>query len=389
MNKSMNQNIKLPTPDYLTPYFGANGELGTVGSLAIKESLSRGSLHAVKELLDSMSAQDMANILRETGFMVSLGAIEKGRDAVLAEVNDDLAEAAELRVDGFGLDDARYSLDFDAPAIAHETNAFAAKVQNEVVDLDFTSLDFTGDRGALKEIQGVLNSNHVQVEVFGEAAPQDRGALLFVAGQALEKRVQGFGFDGIEGKYEVPFSMTELTELHRGAARSVAEESARMALGVWANGGKVNELSDWVPDSLQRILRSSLSVESTEAIVNAIEGGAIAQHAGDIGEHEFGRILAEQGLDVKAPTIAQQAEDLGLTLITPDENRGQYVGPIVGLDHRAGLIKFAREKAVELPFSALGSEHTPKMGDVVRMRFNEGQLAVSTAARMGRESVGR
>ena len=98
---------------------------------------------------------------------------------------------------------------------------------------------------AISAIQRVLSSDSVHVTLLGDDVPWERSSLLFVAGAAMEKGLQGFGFDGIPGKFVVPLSMAEVAALHKVAVREVAEESARTALGVWTQGGKVSDISDW------------------------------------------------------------------------------------------------------------------------------------------------
>lgn len=373
--------------DYLSPCIGMDGQWGSAGGLALRESLSLGSLDSVMDVLNSMDAQALAGSLREAGFVVLPGTLEQGHKAVLTSVQYELIAAIDARVDGFGLAQARASRTLLTGA---GKQAFAAKVIQPKAALNFTASEFIGDHEAAKTIQGVLGSSAVSVDLLGQALPGARSSLVFVAGQALQKGLQGFGFDGICGKYEVPLSMSEVLGLHRDAARSVAEESARSALGTWVVGDKVTDVSQWVPDSVQRLLQGSLSLVAATAVVEAIQGGAIGQHAGEFGKHEFTRMLTEQGLDVNAKTVARQAEELGLGIFEADRNRGQYVGPIVGLDHRAGLIKFNRKHVIELPFAALAEgQAKPEMGDMVRMGFSKGHLQVNVAQRVSREVVER
>jgi hypothetical protein len=259
-----------------------------------------------------------------------------------------------------------------------------------VVTLDFEPGDFDGDFAAAREVQGVLQCSSVSIDVLGSAAPGDRGSLLLVASQAMKNGVQGFGFDGLPGKYEVALSMSALVDLHRQAAVAVAVESTKASLGVWANGDKVSALDDWVPDSVQRLLLGSVSSGAALTLVDAIDSGSIARHAGDIGVHEYTALLAEQGLNVDALTVDQAAYEFGWSIKDPDRSRGQYFGPVVALDHRASLVKFTRTDVVELPFASLAKEQArPVLGDVVRLDFKGGQLSVNVAGKSGRESVGR
>jgi len=350
-------------PGFNFPCMGNTGNWESAGSIAVRESLCLGSIDGVMDILGSMDARDIAGTLREAGFDISDGIAEKGRDALLASVQEDLERAAEMRVDGYGLE--------------YAPKSFAAKEIDEVV-MAFSPQDYVGDYLAAQSIQSVLSAKTVKVDLLGVASPGERGSLLFVAGQAMDKDLQGFGYEGIAGKYEVPLSMSDVVELHRDAACLIAEESARKAITSWANGERVGEISELVPDSVQRLMHGSLSVAAVISVVNSIESGMVGRHAGDMGAHHYERLLKEQGYDLNAPTVDQQADQLGLVVITPDTRRGQYVGPVVGIDHRATIIKFAREKAVELPFDALEKDHSkPKLGDTVRMKFNAGILTVN------------
>jgi len=351
--------VQLPLsgiPDYRVPCFGNDGNWSSAGGLAVRESLSRGSVAGVMDVLESMDAPGMASVLREAGFFVSQGAVERGCDAVLESVQHDLIAAAELRVDGYGLEG--------------------------VEPLNFAANESKVEVTAEMAIQSVLQADSLMVNMLGNAAAGERGSLLFVAGQALQHGLQGFRFEGIPGKYEVVLSMAEVSGLYGDAAQAVAVESVRVGVAAWVGGEKVRDVSEWVPNSIQRLLNGSVSLSSAEAVVEAIEGGAVGAHAREFGLHGFARSLAEQGFDVNAPTVEEQAGNLGLTMIEPDLQRGQYVGPMVGQDHRAGLIKYAREKGVELPFNALADgQARPKMGETVRMKFTKGELAVSVAER--------
>lgn len=364
-------------PDYLTPGLGSTGVWGSAGGMAMSESLRRGSLAGVMDLLESMDASGVASALREAGFNVPNTAIHLGRDAVFESVQRDLIEAIDLRVDGFELEEVRAErISTTRTAGLNSVSSFAAKP----VKIE----------SALDAIQNVMTSTSIVVDLFGDVLPGGRNSLVFVAGQALDRQIQGFGFDGIEGKYEVPLSMSDVAQLHRDASRSVAEESARTAIGEWASGNRVSEVSDWVPDSIQRLLHGSISVEAATALVNAVDGGMIGRHAGEIGAHRFMTVMQAHGYNVNAPTVEQQAAELGLSLVEPDTERGQYVGPLVGEDHRAGLVKYARTKAIELPFKDLADDQSrPSIGDTVRMKFKAGDLTVSVSERLGRESVER
>lgn len=363
--------------DYSAPVVASDGQWGTLGGVGMRESLTCGSVDSAVDLLIEMGETHAVRALEEIGFNVPAQALAGGLEGVLNAVRPELKTAADLRVDGFGL----------AGAQAHSAGpSFAAK-NHTSVEPRAARIGSAADAAAL--IQRVMQAEALSVELTGEASATDRASLVMVAGQGLAMGIQGFAFDGIDGKYAVPLSMAEVGELHRGAARCVAEESARVALGSWARGEKVAELHEWVPDSVQRLLLGAVSLTASSAVVHAIEGGSIGRHASEIGTHEFARLLAEQGFDVNAKTVGEQAEDLGVELVTPDRNRGQYVGKVVGRDHRAALIRFNRNSAIELPLAALDKLNIPAMGDTVRVGFKAGVMSVSVAERPGREGSER
>lgn len=363
--------------DYLAPAVGVDGAWGSVGGIALCESLSRGSIAGAMDLLDAMDAKAAAGVLSEAGFAVSADMVDRGREAVVGSVRGDLEKAAALRVNGFGLADAR----------GRERNSFAAK---EFISRDLSAGGFAGDRDAAAVIQRVMRRSKVSVDLVGDAVPGERGLLALVAGQALRDGVQGFGFDGIEGKYQLALSMAEVLDLHRDAAALVAEQSARSGLGAWVVGASVKDVSEWVPDSVQRLLHGSVSLAAVSLVVQAVEGGAIGQHASDIGAHKFTRLLADLGFDINAKTVVEQAEDQGLDVVEVNRERGLYAGAVVGLDHRASLVKFNRSEVVVLAFADLADgQARPVLGDMVRMKFSKGELTVTSAERSVREGVGR
>lgn len=389
-------------PDYSMPAMTPDGVWGTAGGVALRDALKRGSADGMMELIRSMDARGFASALREAGFAVEKSTIERGRSAVFTSVKSDLSSALSLGVDGFGLANSR-SLASSVTMMAADgavepvAPAFAAKEKTDVaaqdmsnVALQFDPREFAGDVAAARAVQGVLRSDTVAVELLGNAAPAERGALLMVAGQALKQGIQGFGFDGLPGKYQVAFGMSELVDLHREAAQAVAVESVTASLTGWAAGKKVKGLDEWVPDSVQRLLYGSVSLEAAQAVVQAVETGSIARHAGQIGLHDFTGLLAGQGLDVNAKTVNEQAREFGWSIQEPDRMRGQYFGPVVAVDHRASLVKFTRMDVLELPFTELATgQNRPKMGDSVRMDFKNGALTVNVAARPGREGAAR
>lgn len=85
-------------------------------------------------------------------------------------------------------------------------------------------------------------------------------------------------------------------------------------------------------------------------------------------------------VEAHVPSIASQARVLKLVVEEPNRVRGQYVGTVVCLDHRAVLIQYRTHGAIELPFSWLAEgQARPRMGDNVRMAFKGGILVTSVA----------
>lgn len=374
-------------PNYLMPSVGEDGTWCSAGGIALRESIAHGSTSGVMGLLNSMEVQGMAVALREAGFTVDAVDIQHGRSAVFESVRQELIEALELQVNGFDLPAAREKSHQNLDPVAQP---FAAKAIGNGEEADFSGIDFQGDVAAARAVQAVMSAMSVSVELLGDAMASERSALVLVAGQGLKKGIQGFGFDGTAGKYQVPLSMADIVDLHRDAAEAVAIESTRTGLAAWAAGDTVKQLSDWVPDSVQRLLHGSLSLVAAEAVVQAIQGGAIARHAGEIGAHEATGLLAAQGFDVNAPTVRETAEQLGLTVKEPNRLRGQYHGTVIAVDHRAGLVKFARADALELPFSALKpGQAKPEMGDSLRVGFKAGEMTVTAVGRSSRERSAR
>lgn len=371
----------LTAPDYSMPAQSADGSWGSLGGVALRDSLHQGSASGVMDLLKSMDASGLVMALSETGFAIDAAAIEQGRGAIFTSVKERLGAALELQVDGFGLEAARKAaLEQKSVNFAAKANAVAPNVQ-----LDFSPDDFDGNLDAARVIQGVMRASSVSVDLVGGAKPSDRNSLLLVAGQAMKKGVQGFGFEGVPGKYKVPLEMADLVDLHRQAAENVAITSARVGLGLWAQGAKVKDLDEWVPDSVQRLLHGSISLGSAKSLINAIDGGGIAQHAGEIGDHQFADLLKSQGLDPNARTVEEQAEETGFVIQEPNRMRGQYYGPVVAVDHRASLVKYARQNVILLSFTELAKEQErPKLGDAVRMDYKNGQLSVEVANRVER-----
>lgn len=342
----------------MAPVIGLDGAWGTAEGCAVRESLAHGSLDGVMDVLDRLDAPALADVLREVGFPVAESAIERGRDAVLASVQSVLIEAVERHVDG-------YEVCADRPSrtLSRTTQTPAA--------------GFGGNPAAVDVIQRVWASRSVEVDLLGDLVPAQRMSLQCIAAQAMEAGLLGFGFDGLAGKFKVPFGLHEVVALHEVAAASVAVESVREGIDSWRHGGRVGEMSRWVPDSVQRVLQGSLSEEAAQVLARSIDDGGVARYAGDAGAHTIAQTLAEKGLDINAPTIEMQAETLGLVIAQPSSRRDKYVGSVVGADHRAALVKYARGLAIEVPFTALGEDQERlNLGDMARIDIREGTMTI-------------
>lgn len=361
-------------PSYASPTIGANGVWASAGAHALRSALTLQSAQGVMDLLKSMDVQGMADVLRETGFPVAEHLVAQGRNALFGGVRNDLQAALSRGVDGHGLQQAD-----SAKTLAPVKQDTPARVGKNL----HLGSDFAGDPHAAHAVQAILQAPQVRVIPLGDQPVHQRASLQMIAAQALQKEVLGFGFDGVPGKFEVPVDMAEVVELHRHAAREVATESTRAGLLAWASGRKVTQLSEWVPDSVQRLLNGSVFHDAAEVVVSGLNSGSIARHAQEYGAHGITRLLAQKGLDVNAPTLAEQAREMGVQIKEPDRERGQYFGTVVAQDHRASLIKVNRDEGVELPFGATPGAR-PKVGEALRLDFNAGVLNVSTKSQ-GRE----
>lgn len=358
----MKKQLSFEMPVTQIPHLNDEGIWISSSASAIRNSLYQGSLDGVMDIVDGLSPPDIARTFRELGFSVHEGVIDLGRNALLESLQVDLINAIDLHTDGYGL--PKKSLD--------------------------SSIGYDMNMSSNEAVQNILKSPRLKIELLGDASPNERASLNFIAGQALQLGLQGFSFEGIEGKYEIPLSMQNVADLYSNAAGDVAVESARLALNGWVNGKVNNEVSNFVPDDIQRILQGSVSVETVSTVVNAIGNGKIHNHASAIGLHRFTVALKDQGYDINAPTVEEQAKLRNLEIIEPDRQRGQYIGPVVGTDHKSVIIKYARDRVVELPYSDLPANvNRPGNGDIVRMKFKDKVLSVSMSERIGREESER
>ena len=64
---------------FVGPALALNGEWGTAAGIAVRESLSRGSLDGVMDVLNGLEGRQLANVLGEAGFPVGEGVVERGQ----------------------------------------------------------------------------------------------------------------------------------------------------------------------------------------------------------------------------------------------------------------------------------------------------------------------
>ena len=339
-------------PTYLSITKGRDGVWASAGAHALRVALKDKSSHRVMDLLRPMDAYGMAQVFREVGFSVDSATAAKGRSAVFESVRSDLQKALH------------------GPAKASQQQAAAKAPATVNPSIRRTT------QSPLEIIQGVLRSPNVVVSTFGDTPMPHRASLQMVASQALEKGLLGFGFDGIPGKYMVAASMKEVVELYKEAAKSVATLSTKAALQYWSREKKGAAIHEFVPASIQRLLQGSLSFEAAQIVLGALDSGSISTHAEEIADVGISNLLAARGLDVDAPTIQMQAEEMGLRFKRLDMNRGIYFGPVVGQDHRASIIKVNKDEVIELSHQQLPTGK-PRVGVQLRIEMKAGALSVS------------
>lgn len=342
-------------PSYRSVALGVDGVWASTGAHALRASIQAQSPRGVMDLLKSMDAQGMAMVLREVGFDVDTKLIPQGRDVLYKSIKNELQAALHAR--GVGMEQVSMQSTAQAPAQQQKATA--------------------GKRSALQIIQEVLQAPQVNVATSGAEPLHQRASLQMIAGQALKKGMLGFGFDGIPGKFMLLGSMSDVVELHRHAASAIAMESTKVGLKEWVAGGAVKGLSEWVPDSVQRLLHGSVSMEAAQVVVSGLSTGSIARHAQEFGFGGITSLLAAKGLDAQAPTVSQQAQEMGLTIKTVNKERGQYFGIVVAQDHRASLVKVNTKEVVELPIAG-SCGLKPQIGESLRIGFKAGVLSVTS-----------
>lgn len=323
---------------------------GKVETDVFVRHLKQGELSNALEVLGSMSNEGARAVLCEAGFAPRATG---SRHAMLESVQTDLIHAAQEKLTG------------------HELRAKTGRPPVSPVQSFPGSLTAPSFESAVKALQNVLSAAEVEVGVAGSSALDARAALLFIGAQAIERGVSGFGIEGINGKFQLPDSvdLEGLRALYGASAAALAENEVRGVLPQWANGRSPVRLSDFVPESAARVIRSPASVDGALAVRNALEDGSIREFAAVQGVRMAGQVLREQGVDLLAPPVERQVEEAGLRLVAP-AGRGLYVGPVVAQDHRASAIKSSRDAALVIAHKNFPKEvGKPMLGDSVNVKF--------------------
>lgn len=364
----------------LLPCLDADGKWLAAESLALRQSLVHGNFADAMLLLKSSTISVIGVILSENGFGSPTGMVEDDRENLLSEIQYDINEACAHGVDGFGLNDIRQRRNVEYVSMSNrDLHEFAETGIHDELDNTFKHIGFITDRHAAQEVQKVLKHQSVEVIQLGRAPIEDRSILLYIAAQGLDKKINGFGFESIEGKFKLAnATLDDVINLHVKAAEQVSEESVRFALGEWVDGKKVSPIHDLVPDSVAQIFRSTLNVRSAMSAISAIQNGSVRDHAGKQGRFQYSQIMSNLGYDINAQSIEQQAKNQDLTIVEPNKRRGEYVTSIVGGDHKSYLVAFAKNQAFELPIS--DTKHIPgkpEIGSELRIKFKENQVSVT------------
>lgn len=358
----------------------SQGNWMTSNAIAVNMAIERGSMDALMSVLVPLEPKELANALRQCGFMVQSEVERKGRNQIILSVQEKLVEAIGFKANGFELDSMGSSLDFTKNGIAANTEKhFAAPLQESADTLDFTSLDFTGDPEALKTIQEVMSSKTVMVELLGDEFLEQRASLNFIASESLQKKIQAFGFEDIAGKYMLDASLGEMKELYANAGKNIVENEVRHKLHDWAEGKAITHIHDFVGDDVQRVLHGPVTVEGVKNIVSGLESGEVGNRGRDMAGMGFSEMMRQQGIDVNQPTVEEQAAKLGMKVVEPDLEKGQYIGPVIGVDHRAAIVRYAKDKVVVLPFKDVPKDQSVRLDEMVSVKYRAGELQLAPA----------
>lgn len=313
--------------------------------------LRHGALPAALDVLGDLPVEAARSVLCEAGFVPRSAG---GRTAMLESVQHELIRAAQLKLDGHAL----RRMDGMEPVV--EAGSVAqSEFPSSLVPRDFDA--------ALKAVQAVFSSPHVEVGVAGSEALDRRASLLFIGAQALEHGVSGLGIEGVQGRFQLPDSvdLEGLQALYFGAAGVVAESAVRKTLPGWAAGRSAVRVSDFVPEDVAAVLRGPVSLAGAEAVSKTLADGSLREFAGQHGLRMAAQVLRAQGVDLMAKPLEKQVADEGLAVIEA-KPRGTYAGPVMARDHRGFAIRSSAVNAmiVSLRDLPMGME-LPKVGDRV------------------------
>lgn len=241
---------------------------------------------------------------------------------------------------------------------------------------------------AAAAVQGVLSAAGVAVSTAGEASLPDRNALLCVAAQAVEKRVVGFGVDGLDGKYVLDASLQDVHALYQAAGGVLAEQSVRGLMGNWAaQQPLVGPVPAVVDDKVRRGLNGPVSMEMAQTVMAALQDGSLYRSGAREAETVFAVALKDKGIDIRAPSLEAQAREFGLTVMPPDRERGLYVGRVMAQDHSASVVKSTRTEAIILRHAEVDQKLA--INDSVRVQFDNGAVSVTMTGQKATQTNGQ
>lgn len=363
--------------DSMIPCIDDQGRYISSVSMVLKKLLQSGNPEEAMGLLKSGTMRELGIMLSENGFGSPNGLKEQDRERLIFEIQLDIGQACANRVDGFGLNDILHARNPQlVPLSSRKLHDIAVHGQKNEIDESFRHADFLTNRDAAANIQKILKSPYIEIELLGGEALPGRHALQFIAGQSLKSNLHGFKYEGFDGKYEIKNAgMEQMVELHSEAARSIALESVRFALGEWTDGKKPGPLSDYVLESVAKEFRSSLNINSAMKIISALQDGSVGDHAAKLGRFEYGQIMRQMGIDIEADSVGVQADKIGLAIARADLARGEYIGPVVGADHKSLLVKYAREKAIVIDKRDIDSGREFNIGDELHIQYKLGKMS--------------
>lgn len=331
------------------PPFLHAGSWSRAESLLFSALVKDGRLDAAIDLVKPLTTDDARAVLLHAGFKPGLVA---DRTLMFSGLKHDLAKSVAAR-----------------EAAPDRTNTTSVVTQSKVVPSD-----------ALAHLQAVLRAKDVEVGLAGTAPLSERGAMMFVAGQAILRKVTGLEVDGVEAKFKMPASveLSDVKELFSRAGGAMAETEVRSAIPSWANGKPPYRFSDLVPENVGRILRGGLSKTGIETVSDALQSGAVRDFGAKQGSHIISQVFEARGVRLDAPSIEDMAAQAGFKVIEPNREKGNYFGAVVASDHRATAIKCSRDSVLVLAHKDLPEGvDRPVKGETMRLKFANGVLATA------------